>query len=228
MTAMSDVTRNGLPDTEEWRAFRHEALRHRKDLERSLRRLMLHDPRATRARVQNLAPPDLADEAFTWVLSEWRAKPASTSPEQWMRKRALQLLDESLDREALDAESRAEERFEERRLRRHELLADDEDRLRWRELLDGSGRERPVPFDGLAADDSVSRVETRLAETATFEELDRALARLPEVPRRIVVHRFLDDLGVDDIAYLLDVPADEVERQLAEAVRTLRHELSAS
>jgi DNA-directed RNA polymerase specialized sigma24 family protein len=227
MKTMSEPTRNGLPDSVEWQTFRREALRHRKDLERTLRRVLVHDARAAKARVQNLAPADLADEAITWGFSEWRSKPAATPPEMWVRKRAFQLLDEALDREALDAESRAEERSEERKLRRQELLADDEDRARWRDLVDGSRRERPVPFDGLAADDAMSRLETRLDETETLGELDRALERLPELRRRIVVHRYLDELAVDDIAYLLDVPAADVERELAEAVRTLRHELSS-
>lgn len=144
-----------------------------------------------------------------------------------MRKRALQLLDESLDREALDAESRAEERSEELRLWKQELLGDDEERARWRDIVHGSRRERPAPFDGLAADASVSRVESRLDEQDRMDDLDQALARLPEMRRRIVVHRFLDELSIDDIAYLVDVPVNDVERELGEAVRVLRHDLSA-
>lgn len=227
MTLMSDPTRNGLPATEEWQAFRREAEKHQKDLERALRRRMVHDPRASKARIQNQGPSDLADEAFAWVLSEWRSKPSATPPEMWMRKRALQLLDESLDREALDAESRAEERSEELRLWKQELLGDDEERARWRDIVHGSSRERPAPFDGLAADASVSRVESRLDEQDRMEDLDQALARLPEMRRRIVVHRFLDELSIDDIAYLVDVPVNDVERELGEAVRVLRHDLSA-
>jgi len=215
----------GQPEAAEWTQFRRDAGTLRKDLERFLRRRMVHDARAAKARVQNVAPADLADEAFAWALAEWRSKPATTSPELWTRKRALQLLDEMLDSEALAAESRAEERAEETRLHAHELLADEEERDRWLEMLDGSGDE-PVPFEGLAADDEVSRVESRLAETEMLGQLERALAKLPEMRRRIVVHSFVDELSADDVAYLLDVSVGDVEGELAAGVSALRKDLT--
>lgn len=228
MSPMTETTPNGsaTPDSAEWAAFRREAGEHRKDLERSLRRLLVHDPRAAKARIQNLSPPDLADEAFTWALDEWRSKPTGTSPAQWMRKRALHLLDESLDRESLAAESRAEERREESRQLARDLLKDDEERERWLELVEDSTAELPVQFDGLAADDEVSSVESRLDATEVLEHLDRALARLPEVRRRIVVHSFLDELSPEDVSYLLDMSVADVELELASAVKSLRLELT--
>lgn len=233
MTSMSDrQTRgesngftNGHPGGIEWELFRRDAETFRKDLERFLRRRLVHDPRAARARLQNIAPPDLADEAFAWALDEWRSKPSGTTPEIWARKRALQLLDEMLDSEALAAESRAEERAEESRLHSLELLADDEERERWLEIVDGAGDE-PVPFDGLAADDEMSRVESRLDATETLGLLDAALAKLPETRRRVVVHTYIDELAADDVAYLLDLPVGDVERELAAGVASLRQDLA--
>jgi DNA-directed RNA polymerase specialized sigma24 family protein len=222
---MTEPMRNGVPDTAEWSEFRRDAAALRKQLERSLRRQLVHDARAARARLQNVAAPDLADEAMAWVLAEWRSKPAGTPPAQWMRKRGLQLLDEALDREALAAESRDEERREEKRLLAISLLSDDEERARWLELVDEAG-DPPVPFDGLTAEDEVSRVDARLDETELLQQLDRALARLPEVRRRVVVHRYLDDLAPDDVAYLLDMSAPDVETELASAVRALRLDLA--
>lgn len=231
MTTMTEPMppRTDLPRSEEWEAFRHDAPEIRKDLERTLRRILVHDPRATTARRQNVAPADVADEAFAWVLAEWRSKPSATSPAQWMRKRALQILDESLDRELLDAESRREERAEEARLRRFEVLddVDDDERTRWIEMVGGAHRSHPEPFDALVADESVSSVEARLTETELLEQLDREMAALPEIRRRILVHRILDELPVDDIAYLLDVTAEDVERELDGAVRDLRNRLTA-
>lgn len=212
--------------TGEWSDYRQDAARHRRELERTLRRQLLHDPRAAVARLHNVAPRDIADEAITWALGEWRSKPTGTAPDQWTRKRALQILDESLDREALAAESRDEERREETRLHAQEILADEEERARWMEMLDGEESDPPVPFEGLAADDDVSSVESRLAATEMLGELDRALGRLPEVRRRAVVHHFLDDLAIDDVAYLLDLPASEVETEIAAGMKSLRLALS--
>lgn len=223
----SSFSSNGsfAADGPEWDEFRQDAETIRKDLERLLRRRMVHDPRAAKARLQNIAPPDLADESYAWALEEWRSKPHSTSPQMWARKRALQLLDESLDSESLAAESRAEERAEESRLYAQELLNDDEERERWMDILESGGDDR-VPFDGLVADDAVSNVESRLAETELLQQLDGALARLPETTRRVVVHSFLDDLPADDVAYLLDLSAEDVVRELAAGVKALRADLA--
>lgn len=219
-------TRVPQPDTDEWTDFRAGLARWRKALERMLRRQLLHDSRAAQVRLQNLAPQDVADEAITWALDEWRSKPTGTSPEQWTRKRALQILDEALDRESLAAESRAEERRNESRLTQQtELFEDEDERTRWIELADGTG-DPPVEFEALAADDAVSRVDSRLDETELLEQLDRALARLPEIRRRVVVHRYLDDLAPEDVAYLLDVTTNEVDTELAAAVKALRLDLS--
>lgn len=214
MTTMSHTTetngRAAEPAMGEWAEFRSAAALHQKEVERSLRRQLVHDSRAATARLQNVSARDLADEAFAWTLSEWRSKPAGTTPEKWMRKRALQILDEALDREALAAESRAEERLEESRVVAMGIATDDEERTRWLEMMDGKG-DPPVPFDGLAAADEMSRVDVRLDETEQLQQLERALARLPEIRRRVVVHRYLDDLPTEDVAYLLDVTTTEVE-----------------
>jgi DNA-directed RNA polymerase specialized sigma24 family protein len=218
---------NHLPESGEWREFRAHAEQHRHELERSLRRRLVHDPRAATARVQNLSVRDLADESLAWTLDQWRAKPTGTSPAQWMRKRGLQILDEALDREALAAESRAEERAAEGRQHARDLLQDDEERSRWLDLLaPDAADETEEPFDGLTSDPDVSSVESRLDETERLLELDRALLRLPEVRRRVVVHRYLDGFDRDDIAYLLDLTADEVDRELAAAVKALRLDLA--
>lgn len=222
---MSDMsgTEHLLPETGEWREFRAHADRYRRDLERALRRRLVHDARAATARVHDAAV-DLADEALVRTLDEWRAKPSGTSPALWMHKRAMTLLDETLDQEALAAESRAEERAEEGRLRAHDLLQDDEERARWMDIFAGEdGNDVTAePFDGLPSDPDVSSVETRLEDTERLLDLDRALGALTERRRRVVVHRLLDELETDDVAYLLDVPGSVVEEELAAGLRDLR------
>lgn len=230
------MTSNGVARSGEWGVFEEYAGDLRRMLARTLRRELVHDARSATARIQNLPVGDLADEAIAWGLENWRQKPHATSPETWVRKRALQLLDELLDGEALAAESRAEERDAERRVLAVELLEDahDEERADW---LDMAGlamrrrrRERPSPddepFDSLECDPQVSSPEERLGERETILRLERALLRLPEKRRKIVAHRFLDGLAIEEIAYLVDEPAKGVEQEIAAGLRDLQAEMA--
>src|SRR5688572_18746464 len=143
---------DGFLRSAEWMEFEKNAVSFRRRLERALRREMVHDPRAATARLSNLSAPDLADEAFTWTLEQWKAKPAATSPETWMKKHAFQLLDEALDREALAAESRAEERAVERKLVAQDLPRDDEERAGWFEIAALAARDGIGDGDGTEND----------------------------------------------------------------------------
>jgi RNA polymerase sigma factor (sigma-70 family) len=235
---MRAMTSNGAARSTEWGLFEANAAELRVLLERCLRRELVHDSRAAVARIQNLSVADLADEAITWALENWKAKPIATSPELWIRKHALQLLDEALDAETLAAESRAEERSVERRLIAHDLVDDgaDEERADWLDMAQlatrGDRREKDggddEPFDGLESDPLVSSPADRLDERETIEALERAMLHLPEQTRRVLAHRFLDGLSVNEIAYLLEVRADTVEREMVDGVSALRAELAAS
>jgi len=232
------TSNNGAPRSTEWGLFEANAAELRMLLERCLRRELVHDSRAAVARIQNLSVADLADEAITWGLENWKAKPVATPPDLWIRKRALQLLDEALDAEALAAESRAEERSVERRLIAHDLIDDgaDEERADWLDMAQlatrDQGREKDggddEPFDGLESDPQVSSPSDRLDERETIEALERAMLHLPERTRRVLAHRFLDGLSVSEIAYLLEVRTDTVEREMTDGVSALRTELAAS
>ena len=224
------------PRSAEWIDVEATAAEVRRRIERTLRRELIHDPRAGLARRQNLAASDLADEAFAWSLENWRAKPSAVAPEQWMRKRALQILDEALDREALAAESRAEERAAERRLIAHDLPRDDDEREGWVEIADLATRRRrreidggdDDPFDGLAGDPLLSSPADRLDERETLVELERAMLTLPERRRKAVAHRFLDGLEVEEIAYLLDAPVAEVRSEILAGLSDLQRSLAGA
>ena len=233
-----------FPSTPEWDEFRECLVDHRKRLERTIRRELVHDPRAARCRLQNVAARDLADEALCQTLDEWRSKPNGTPPFEWMLKRGLHLLDGALDRETLAAESRAEERSEERKLIAHDLMQDDEDRAYWLEWLDISGialadveaaetepfsdtrGDEPQEFDGLASSPDTSSPDKRMQQAETFLELERAMLRLPELRRRAVAHRFLDGLELSEISFLLDLDEDDVEIELTSALKALRADLA--
>lgn len=232
------MTSNGVARSAEWGLFEEYAADLRRMLARTLRRELVHDARSATARIQNLPVGDLADEAIAWGLENWRQKPHATSPESWVRKRALQLLDELLDGEALAAESRAEERDAERRVLAHELISDahDEERTDWLDMADlaqrSSSRERPSPddepFDSLESDPQVSSPEQRMGDRETIVRLERALLRLPEKRRKVVAHRFLDGLEVAEIAYLVDEPATQVEQEIAAGLRDLQAEMAVA
>jgi RNA polymerase sigma factor (sigma-70 family) len=229
------MTANGAARSAEWGVFEEYAGELRQMLSRTLRRELVHDARSATARVQNMPVGDLADEAIAWGLENWRSKPHATSPETWVRKHALQLLDELLDGEALAADGRAEERDAERRLLALEILSDqhDEERADWLDMaglaLRGRRPERPSPddepFDSLESDPQVSSPEERLDERETIVRLERALLRLPEKRRKVVAHRFLDGLDVAEIAYLVDDTAPAVEREIAAGLRDLQADM---
>jgi RNA polymerase sigma factor (sigma-70 family) len=236
MSAMRD---NGSPRSEEWTDVQQTASELRRRLERMLRRRLVHDPRTVAERPHNIVSADLADEAFTWALENWKAKPSAITPEQWMRKRGLQLLDDALDREALAAEGRAEsladERDSERRLLAHQLLRHDDERADWFDvsgMADADGRADADsgefdPFDGIECDPLVSSPSERLDEREMLVALDRALLSLPEHRRKIVAHRYLDGLAVEEIAYLLDAPPADVRVEIASGIEDLRRAVVA-
>src|SRR5947207_7887685 len=174
------------PRPDDWRELETTASEVRRRLARTLRRELVHDPRSTLARTANIAADDLADESFTWALENWRAKPATVSPEGWMRKRGLQILDESLDREALAAESRAEERAVESDRLAGDAPNEDEDRADWIDVSgmaagDGKtdGDVSEDPFDGLVGDPLVTSPAERYAERETLGVLETAMRGLP-------------------------------------------------
>lgn len=232
---MSPMNGNGGSRSVEWQAFEANAEELRRLLGRGLRRELVHDPRAAVARIQNLSVADLADEAFAWALENWKQKPTTTTPELWTRKRALQLLDEALDSEALAAESRAEERATERVLLAHDVHEDDEERADWLDMAELAGRAKArdadggddEPFDGLESDPQLSSPPDRLDGRETLVELERAMLRLPENRRKAVAHRYLDGLSVEEIAYLLDSPPVAVEREIATGLVELQRSLAA-
>ena len=94
----------------------------------------------------------------------------------------------------------------------------DDTRRPWhRQILTSDVPERSDP-SATAALDLVERRD---------EPLARALAALPAQQRAVIVLRYADDLTVDEIARLLDLPPGTVKSRLSRAVVALRAELEA-
>lgn len=73
---------------------------------------------------------------------------------------------------------------------------------------------------------------TDQAATAAFEDVEQkdgplaqALTQLPAQQRAVIVLRFTDDLTVDEIARVLDLPAGTVKSRLSRAIDSLRTQL---
>ena len=63
------------------------------------------------------------------------------------------------------------------------------------------------------------------AETADLDPVRAAVLALPDDQREIVALRYWADLGVDEIATVLDVPSGTVASRLSRALTTLRGHL---
>ncbi len=61
-------------------------------------------------------------------------------------------------------------------------------------------------------------------QPAPRTELAAALAGLPPEQREVVLLRFLDDMALDEIAQVLDVPTGTIKSRLHRALETLRHD----
>jgi RNA polymerase sigma-70 factor, ECF subfamily len=77
----------------------------------------------------------------------------------------------------------------------------------------------------------VEDVEEKLGEPASqgsslhIRDLDRAMARLPEGQRQVVLLVGLEGLQYEDVAKILDVPVGTVRSRLSRAREALRHSL---
>lgn len=78
---------------------------------------------------------------------------------------------------------------------------------------------RRSPFPRLRLSTAFPDVAHRAADRI---DLEKALAALDDTARAVVVLRFLEDLGADEVATLLDKPAGSIRRITHEALAVLR------
>jgi len=87
----------------------------------------------------------------------------------------------------------------------------------------GEGTQSPTPIDGLPSPD-VGHTATESIDDA--DQVTVALARLPEKFRTVLVLRYLEDLGVSEIATILGEPVGTIKSRLHHAREALRPHLT--
>jgi RNA polymerase sigma factor (sigma-70 family) len=200
--------------------YQSELPRLRGAIERMLRLAHAYDARRDDRSDGEALLDDLCEEAVEWIEAHTEDRPSGVGPSLWLRKTALGRLDEHLERQALANGGLYRSWSGTADL----LLAaaahhDPVERKRWlqvhaRAAADGS--RSPVSI-AISADEERERMA----------RLERAIVRLPELRRRVVLHYYFDQLTSDDIAYLLDSTVEEIEQELLSGRRGVGIELCA-
>jgi len=88
--------------------------------------------------------------------------------------------------------------------------------------LAGVRKDRRFVWD----DDTLSKVAAPLAKDADSSraELAAVVGALPDEQREVLLMRFVDGLGLEEIAAALDLPGGTVKSRLYRALETLRHD----
>jgi len=69
---------------------------------------------------------------------------------------------------------------------------------------------------------------TRVSDPFLFRKMNQYLAALPEAQRMLVILRYQEDLGPNEISEIVGVPVNTVKSQLHRALRALRRKLEGS
>lgn len=101
---------------------------------------------------------------------------------------------------------------------------------RWREIRRARGREAagPAPAPGGPWSDEPSAPDARLDATAARVDLERAVRRLADGYREVLVLHDIHGFTHDEVGALLGIEAGTSKSQLSRARRILRQSLNAS
>lgn len=184
-----------------------------------LRFALTYDARRDERKDATPLPEDLCDEAIEWIEAHTEDRPTGVLPALWLRKVALARLDEQLERQALSnggvyrSWSGAADL-----LLAPEAHHDPVERGRWLQVharAASDARHAPV---SIAPDGA--------AERERMARLERAIVRLPELRRRVVLHYYFDQLTSEEIAYLLEATVEEIDQELLSGRRGVGIELT--
>jgi len=196
-------TREDLESVRDLEDFRDQVAHHAARLSQVLKRERRLDPRIRNAGGA-ISLADITEEALTYVFEHFREKPAHMSPDRWLVRRGLLILDAELDRVEHEATGEGEA---------PPVAEPQED---WEEVMDLpvfmiSGLEQ-TPADESRTSPSIigDRVE---AQQATAE----ALKSLPPLYRKALLLKHLEGYQLPEIAYVLNSNEQQVDDWLNEA-----------
>jgi DNA-directed RNA polymerase specialized sigma24 family protein len=190
----------------EWADYTAHLPQHVDGVLRMLAIVLAHDVRRQDGDVKREVAGELASEAVAWVAAHRSEAPADAPPALWLRKVALTLLDERLEKEAIANGGVYRSWAGETGSPIAPLLEDARERSRWSrvaERVEAESRGEPV-----------RQAAGPQEEHERIRALERALLRLPEVRRRAVTHHYLDHLAHNEIGFLLEISVDEVALEL--------------
>ncbi len=196
-------TREELEAARDLEDFRDQVAHHAARLSEVLKRERRLDPRI-RAAGGAISLPDITEEALTYVFEHFREKPASMSPDRWLVRRGLIILDAELDRVEREATGEGEA----------PPVAEPQEE--WEETMDlpvfMTGGLEGTPADESSTSPSVIRDRAE-AQQATAD----ALKSLPTLYRKALLLKHLEGYRIPEIAYVLNSNDEQIDDWLNEA-----------
>ena len=205
------VTVEDLAQVRDSEDFRDHVADHAARLHKVLLRERRLDPRV-KAAGGLVSLPDIVEEALAYVFGHFREKPPHMSPDRWLVRRGLLILDEELSRIEREPTGGTPEPHAE------------EEREDWEDLMDlpvfeATAMDAHAAEEGRAAPDVIGDRHEAQRETAA------ALKALPERQRKAIVLKHLEGYALPEIAYVLNAEEATVESWLAEAEVKLKNRL---
>ncbi len=196
--------------------FRDHVAEHAARLQKVLKRERRLD-RRLRRQGSRISVPDLVEEAIAYVFEHFREKPRHLSPDRWLVRRGLLLLDQTLAvEEAGPGESTG--------VPAPDPEEEEEARQVWEELQDLEPSAND-PLEGHPAEQDRAAPDAMRQRREAQRATAYALHQLPETIRRVLTLRHLEGYAAPEIAYVLNTTEEQVGRWLAEGETALRDRL---
>jgi DNA-directed RNA polymerase specialized sigma24 family protein/ribosome-associated translation inhibitor RaiA len=209
--AIPDPSHEELETARDLEDFRDHVAHHASRLNEVLKRERLLNPRIMSAGGA-VSIPDIAEDALVYVFEHFRDKPAQMSPDRWLVRRGLLLLDAELERVEREATGEGEA---------PPVFEPQED---WEEIMDLPAFAL-AGLEGTEADASQANPEIlgdrNLAQQATAA----ALQSLSDRHRKALVLRHLEGYALPEIAYVLNSSEEQADNWLNEAEVRLQERL---
>ncbi len=208
---MVEPTRAELEAARDLEDFCDHVAHHAARLSEVLKRERRLDPRIVAAGGA-ISIPDITEEALAYVFEHFREKPAEMSPDRWLVRRGLIILDAELDR--IEREATGE----------GEAPPEAEPQEDWEEIMN-----LPVymiaGMEGTPADESRTSPDVIQDRAQAQQATAKALQSLPSRYRKALLLKHLEGYQVPEIAYVLNSSEEQVDDWLNEAEVSMQERL---